>query len=52
MRDAPELAFDLSNLQSLCARCHGAKTRLEVGLPPPNPDRLAWREAVNQLMSK
>ncbi len=49
VRTHPELAFDLNNLQSLCPFHHGQKTRSEVGLPPPNPHRRAWREAVNQL---
>lgn len=49
VRDAPELSFVLENLQSLCARCHGAKTRGEVGLPPPNPERKKWQAAVKAL---
>ena len=49
VRNAPERAFDLANLQSLCAPCHTAKTRIECGHAPPSPARLAWREAVKQL---
>lgn len=49
VRAAPERAFDLSNLQSLCVRCHGAKTRREVGLPELSPARKAWRNAVTAL---
>lgn len=49
VREAPELAFELSNLQSLCARCHGAKTAREVGLPPLDPRKSAWRAAVKAL---
>lgn len=49
VRDAPERAFDLDNLQSLCPACHGAKTRLECGFPPPSPGRIAWRNAVTAL---
>ncbi|MGE0410184.1 MAG: HNH endonuclease signature motif containing protein [Amphiplicatus sp.] len=50
VRDAPELAFVLANLQSLCPSCHGAKTRLEVGFAPPDPKRIAWRSAVEALL--
>lgn len=49
VRDAPELSFDPSNLQTLCPSCHSRKTRLECGFPPPNPKRQAWREAVEAL---
>jgi len=49
VRTAPELAFELSNLQSLCARCHGAKTAREVGLAPIDPRKSAWRAAVKAL---
>jgi 5-methylcytosine-specific restriction endonuclease McrA len=49
VRDAPELAFDLGNLQSLCAGCHARKTRTEVGLPQLDPERARWRKAVAAL---
>lgn len=49
VREAPELAFELSNLQSLCAACHGRKTAREVGLPPLDPRKSAWRAAVKAL---
>lgn len=49
VRDAPELAFALDNLQALCAPCHTRKTRIECGHAPPSPERLAWRAAVKQL---
>lgn len=49
VRDAMHRAFDLSNLQSLCPRCHGAKTRIESGLPELSPARIQWREAVKAL---
>lgn len=49
VREAPELAFVLENLQSLCPRCHGAKTAREVGLPPLDPRKSAWRAAVMAL---
>jgi 5-methylcytosine-specific restriction endonuclease McrA len=50
VKDAPELAFELSNLQSLCRRCHSAKTRIECGLAPElDPSRRAWRDLVRAL---
>lgn len=49
VRDAPERAFDLGNLQCLCPRCHALKTRIEAGHPPPDPKRAAWRAAVAEL---
>ena len=49
VRDAPERAFDLENLQCLCASCHTRKTRLECGHPDLSPARRAWREFVKQL---
>lgn len=52
VRTHPELAFELTNLQSLCASCHTKKTRIECGHPPPNPNRVAWRQAVKQLQSQ
>jgi 5-methylcytosine-specific restriction endonuclease McrA len=49
VREAPELAFDLGNLQCLCGSCHARKTRGEVGLPPLDPERARWRKAVASL---
>ncbi len=50
VRDAPELAFDLDNLQSLCRRCHSRKTRIECGLAVElEPKRQAWRDLVRAL---
>jgi 5-methylcytosine-specific restriction protein A len=46
VRSNPELAFDLRNLQTLCATCHTRKTRLECGHPPLTPERLAWRDLL------
>jgi 5-methylcytosine-specific restriction endonuclease McrA len=52
VRDAPELRFELTNLQSLCGRCHSRKTHLEVGLPQLSPERRAWRDAVRALTKR
>jgi len=52
VRTAPERAFDLDNLQSLCGACHSRKTRIECGHAPPSPERIAWREAVKQLENR
>lgn len=52
VRDAPELGFALSNLQTLCPSCHGRKTRLEMGFDPLSPARLKWRDAVAELSNK
>ena len=46
VRDAPELAFDLGNLQTLCGTCHGRKTRLEMGFDPLHPEREKWRKLL------
>ncbi len=50
VRDAPERAFDLDNLQALCPRCHGSKTRRELGFPEVSPERAEWRRAVAALL--
>ncbi|WP_123631657.1 HNH endonuclease [Salinisphaera orenii] len=47
VRDAPELAFEMSNLQTLCGSCHARKTRLEMGFPPPNPERVKWMRLID-----
>jgi 5-methylcytosine-specific restriction endonuclease McrA len=52
VRTHPELAFELANLQALCAACHSRKTRIECGFKPPSQERLAWCEAVKQLSKK
>jgi 5-methylcytosine-specific restriction endonuclease McrA len=48
VRMHPELAFDLGNLQVLCAQHHTQKTRKECGHPELNPKRQAWRELLNK----
>lgn len=47
VRTHPELAWDLSNLQSLCARDHSSKTRREVGHAPLPPERQKWRDLLH-----
>lgn len=46
VRTHPELAFELSNLQCLCPRCHARKTAIEVGIAPLDPKRRAWRDLL------
>lgn len=48
IRRAPERAYDLGNLQSLCAPCHSQKTNEELGRVP-NPAQRAWKQAVAEL---
>ena len=52
VRDHPDGAFDMANLQTLCPRHHAQKTRIECGHTPPDPRRAAWREAVAELATK
>lgn len=47
VRDRPDLAYSLSNLQTLCCRCHARKTRIEVGHKPLSPQRQEWRDLVH-----
>ena len=49
VRSAPERAFDLSNLQCLCAACHARKTRIEIGLGRPDPKREAWKSLLQDM---
>ena len=48
VRTHPELSFELSNTQTLCPSCHTKKTRQEINLPEPNPQRQAWRDLLNE----
>lgn len=41
VRDRPDLAFTLDNLQVLCSRCHTRKTASDIGREP-NPERMKW----------
>lgn len=49
VRLRPDLAYDPQNCAMRCPSCHSAKTRIEVGNPPPSYDRHGWRKAVNEL---
>jgi len=51
LRDRPDLAFDLANLQTLCGPCHGKKTRIEVGMGEANPKRDKWLDSIDKLLS-
>jgi 5-methylcytosine-specific restriction endonuclease McrA len=53
LRTHPDLAFDLGNLQTLCVRCHSAKTQAEVGFETPaSPERQAWKSLVYELSKR
>ncbi|MCC3244214.1 HNH endonuclease [Methylocystis sp. WRRC1] len=45
IRKAPERAFDLANLQTLCVSCHTAKTNGELGRRPI-AGRAEWSELL------
>lgn len=49
VRSHPELAYEISNLQTLCSSCHSKKTRIEIGLDPNHKDRAAWRELIRAI---
>ena len=49
VRDAPDRAFDLTNLQTLCPACHARKTRLEIGLGKIDPKREAWKTLLQDM---
>lgn len=52
VRSHPHLAFDLTNLQTLCVSCHSRKTRVEIGLAEIDPQRQQWRDFLNELTPK
>lgn len=52
VRDRPNLSYVLSNLQTLCGRCHARKTRLEVGHKPLPPKRQEWRDLLSSMKGK
>ncbi|NKL23477.1 HNH endonuclease signature motif containing protein [Rhizobium leguminosarum] len=47
VREAPELAYDLGNLKTLCVACHLEKTLAERG-QLPSPERKAWQSLLNK----
>jgi 5-methylcytosine-specific restriction protein A len=50
VKNHPELAYDLSNLKTLCGKCHARVTRIECGLAVElDPKRVAWRALVREL---
>ena len=52
VRTRPDLAYSLENLQTLCPRCHSRKTRIEVGMGKPNPERDKWKKSIDRMMQK
>jgi len=52
VRDRPDLAWVLDNLQALCPGCHSRKTRIEVGIGRENPAREAWAELLRDMQRK
>lgn len=51
VRTHPELGFEITNLQTLCASCHTRKTRIEVGHKPLSKERQAWRDRLQERSS-
>jgi len=49
IRRAPERAYELENLQSLCMPCHSQKTNEEMGRAPNPAQVVAWKAAVAEL---
>lgn len=49
VRHCPDLAFEPTNLQTLCAACHTRKTRIECGHPELSPERQKWRDIVAEM---
>lgn len=46
VKHRPELAYELTNLQTLCGVCHSRKTAIETGIAPLDPKRQAWRDLL------
>lgn len=49
IRDEPDRAFDLTNLQTLCRRCHSAKTARELGRGAPVRGRRSWLDLLRKM---
>ncbi|WP_409527069.1 HNH endonuclease [Rhizobium sp. P32RR-XVIII] len=47
VRQAPELAYSLGNLKTLCTDCHLQYTLAERG-QLPSPEREAWQSLLNK----
>ncbi len=53
VRYAPDLAFELSNLKTLCKACHARVTKIEVGFGSElDPARAAWRNLVDAMAAR
>jgi len=52
VRDRPDLAYSLANLQILCGSCHARKTRIEVGHAPLSKPRQDWRNLLSSMKGK
>ena len=52
VRDRPDLAFTLSNLQILCGPCHSRKTRIECGHTQLSKPRREWRNLLSSMKGK
>lgn len=51
VRTHPQLAFELSNVKTLCVACHARVTRLENGWHEQfaDPKRAAWRALIDEM---
>ena len=49
VRAAPELAYELGNLQCLCPPCHSKKTHAEIGRPQKSEAAKQWSIAITEL---
>jgi 5-methylcytosine-specific restriction endonuclease McrA len=51
VRTAPELSYELSNLQTLCGSCHSKKTIFEIGIAdsPAHAERRKFDVLINEL---
>jgi 5-methylcytosine-specific restriction protein A len=48
VRERPDIAYELTNLVTLCRRCHSNETDKELGRVP-NAARDAWKVCVREL---
>lgn len=50
VRTHPQLAFELSNVKTLCVKCHARVTRIENGFEQfADPKRAAWRALIDEM---